>query len=278
MKHTLRVALVGDRDPAVTAHRAIPVALDLAANACSCSVEATWLHTASLSDPPAQLRGFDGCWCVPASPYANAAGALAAIQLAREHRMPFLGTCAGFQHAIVEYARDVRSMPAADHAEDNPTSQLPIISELSCSLVEATQEITTVSGSRIREAYGAQTICEQYRCRYGLNRDLQSKLLDGDLWFTAHDENGEVRAVELRSHPFFVATLFQPERRALRHEAPPLVAAFVAAMSMPGDRGQRSRVDAGGQKLEDVVQPCDVSQEPIGEQSHYSDRHRKTHG
>jgi len=224
--------LVGDRNPNVTAHRAIPIALELAAKGCSCPVEATWLHTASLVDPPAQLRGFHGCWCVPASPYANAAGALAAIQLARERRMPFLGTCAGFQHAIVEYARDMRSMPEADNAENNPASQMPVISELSCSLVEATQEITTMSGSRIREAYGTETISEQYRCRYGLNRDLQSMLLDDDLWFTAHDENGEVRAVELRSHPFFVATLFQPERRALNGGAPPLVAAFVEAMIM----------------------------------------------
>lgn len=232
MEHTIRVALVGDRNPTVTAHRAIPIALDLATEACSCSVEAIWWHTASLSDPPSQLVGFDGCWCIPASPYANAAGALAAVQLARERRMPFLGTCAGFQHAIIEYARDVRSMPEADNAEDNPASSMPIISKLSCSLVEATQEITTMSGSRIRKAYGAGIICEQYRCRYGLNRDFQSMLLDDDLWFTAHDENGEVRAVELRSHPFFVATLFQPERRALKHEAPPLVIAFVEAMLM----------------------------------------------
>jgi CTP synthase (UTP-ammonia lyase) len=230
VKPTIRVALVGDRNPAVTAHCAIPIALDLAAKACSCSIEAIWMHTASLVDPPAQLRGFGGCWCVPASPYANATGALAAIKIARERRLPFLGTCAGFQHAIIEYARYVRSMPEADHAEDNPASKMPIISELSCSLVEATQEITTMSGSRIREAYGTETICEQYRCRYGLNRNLQFMLLDDDLWFTAHDENGEVRAVELRSRPFFVATLFQPERRALNHEAPPLVVAFVEAM------------------------------------------------
>jgi CTP synthase (UTP-ammonia lyase) len=121
-------------------------------------------------------------------------------------------------------------MPEADHAEDNPSSKVPIISQLSCSLVEATQAITTVDRSRIRDAYGTETICERYRCRYGLNRDLESMLIDDDLWFTAHDENGEVRAVELHSHPFFVATLFQPERRALDREAPPLVVAFMTVM------------------------------------------------
>lgn len=226
MKLGIQVALIGDHNPTVTAHRAIPIALDLAGGLRECSVAATWWHTSSLSDPAAQLADFDGIWCVPASPYANVVGALAAIRYARETRVPFLGTCAGFQYAIIEYARNVRSILDADHTEDHPGSQKPIISALSCSLVEATQEIATADGSRVRQAYGTEKICEQYRCRYGLNANLQSALLDGDLWFTAQDERGEVRAFELRSHPFFVATLFQPERRALVGKVPPLVVAF----------------------------------------------------
>jgi CTP synthase (UTP-ammonia lyase) len=63
-----------------------------------------------------------------------------------------------------------------------------------------------------------------------LNAQFQSAIFDDDLWPTAFDENGEIRAVELRSRPFFVATLFQPERRALNGEAPPLATAFVDAM------------------------------------------------
>ena len=75
------------------AHQAIEEVLRLAA------VEGVWMHTASLSNPEAQLREFNGIWCVPASPYANTASALDSIRYARERDVPFLGTCGGFQHA-----------------------------------------------------------------------------------------------------------------------------------------------------------------------------------
>jgi CTP synthase (UTP-ammonia lyase) len=71
---------------------------------------------------------------------------------------------------------------------------------------------------------------EGYRCRYGLNPAFESALFSGRLRATAKDAAGEVRAVELEGHPFFVATLFQPERAALENRLPPLVAAFVNAI------------------------------------------------
>jgi CTP synthase (UTP-ammonia lyase) len=70
---------------------------------------------------------------------------------------------------------------------------------------------------------------EGYRCRYGLNPKFQVELVAGPLRAGADDETGEVHAVELDGHPFFVATLFQPERAALKGQAVPLVEAFVRA-------------------------------------------------
>ena len=95
------------------------------------------------------LAAFDGVWCVPASPYANTEGALNAIRVAREHRIPFLGTCGGFQHAVIEYARNVLGWTAADHAEVNPQAALALIAPLSCSLVEKTGEIRLAAESLI---------------------------------------------------------------------------------------------------------------------------------
>src|SRR2546430_659730 len=100
-----RVALIGDHNPSVIAHQAIPEALRLAGN-----VEGVWVHTTSILNPEMDLRGFNGIWCVPASPYASMDGALKAIQYARESGRPFLGTCGGFQHALIEYARNVRGL------------------------------------------------------------------------------------------------------------------------------------------------------------------------
>src|SRR6516162_8268284 len=117
MAREIRVALVGDFDPSVVAHQAIPKALELAGAHHGVRVEGTWIHTSSISRAEDRLSGFDGVWCVPASPYANTMGAIDAIRYARQQPRPFLGTCGGFQHALLEYAHNVLGMTDAEHAE-----------------------------------------------------------------------------------------------------------------------------------------------------------------
>lgn len=231
MSNKVRVALLGDFNPSVIAHQAIPEALRLAGEDLGLEVEGVWLHTSLLREPEKQLSDFDGVWCVPASPYANTEGALEAIRYAREKHVPFLGTCAGFQHAIIEYARNVLKIYTADHAETNPHGETLVIGPLACSLVEKSEEILLADDGIVREAYGAPRITEGYHCSYGINPAFEKQLFSGPLKTTARGISGEVRAFELDRHPFFVGTLFQSERRALRGEAPPLAVAFVDAMN-----------------------------------------------
>ena len=231
----VRVGLIGDYDPYVKAHRAIPIALDRAGEATNCKVETFWLPTESLL-PGAErdLAALDGLWCVPASPYASMDGALLAIRFARETGKPFLGTCGGFQHALIEYARNVLGLADADHAESNPDTEFALISPLTCALRDETGTISLKEGSRIREIYGTGAIVEEYNCSFGLAPNYR-QLLDGEpLTITGEDTEGEVRVIELSSHPFFIATLFQPERRALKGEAHPLVNAYVEAIVVGG--------------------------------------------
>lgn len=223
----IRIGLVGDYDATVPAHQAIPVALALALEALAVTVTPIWLPTETIQSD-GDLSEFDGLWCVPASPYRSTEGALRAIQFAREQRVPFLGTCGGFQHAVLEYARGVLGWTDADHAEMSPDAERAVITPLACALVETTGGIQLVPGSRIAKAYGTLEAVEGYRCRYGLNPAFQAQLLaGGDLYIAATDAAGEIRALEIKRHPFFVATLFQPERGALRGVLPPLVRAFV---------------------------------------------------
>jgi CTP synthase len=232
MKDVL-LALVGDYSPAITAHRAMPTALEIASAAAGARVEWRWVHTREIHEGARTLNDCAGVWAVPASPYANMAGALEAIRWARETGRPFLGTCGGFQHALIEFARNVAGLPAADHAESNQHAETRIVTPLSCSLVEKTSRIDLVSGSQVRAAYGREQTTEEYRCHYGLNPEYRQRLEQAGLRFSGFDENGEARALELPSHPFFVGTLFQPERSALRGEMHPLVCAFVRAMLHP---------------------------------------------
>lgn len=227
----VHIALIGDFDASVTAHRAIPVALELAQTALNVSLTCEWIPTESILDE-SRLRDFHGLWCVPASPYRSEAGALLAIRFARENHRPFLGTCGGFQHLILEYARNVLGWADAEHGETHLNSTRAVIAPLACSLVEATNVVRFTRGSRIAELYGTMESSEGYRCNYGLNTDFQSALVSGPLRASAFDETGEVRAVELDAHPFFVGTLFQPERAALRGVVPPLVVGFVNACAL----------------------------------------------
>lgn len=223
-----RIAIIGDYNPAVKAHQGIPRALELSGEAGSCRWE--WLHTTTISDAPEEeLAGFHGIWCAPASPYANTRGALAAIRYARETGTVFLGTCGGFQHALLEYAQAVWGVANAAHAEMDPGAADPVIAPLACSLVEKAGEVRFEPGSFLATVYGALSATEEYHCSYGLSEKYSSRLASGPLRVAARDAAGDVRAVELDSHPFFIATLFQPERSGLAEHRHPLVSAFVTA-------------------------------------------------
>jgi CTP synthase (UTP-ammonia lyase) len=224
----LRIGLVGDHDEAITAHRAIPWALSLASGVLGLTLRSTWLHTDMLIDARA-VDGYDALWCVPGSPYRSMDGALRAIRFAREEGIPFLGTCGGFQHAVIEYARHVLHWSDAEHEETTPGATRAVIHHLACELVEAQEVLVPVPGSRLARAYDAKSFTEGYRCRFGLNPAFVADLVTGPLRASAHGPLGDVRAVELDGHPFFVGTLFQPERAALDGRVPPLVLALLRA-------------------------------------------------
>ena len=234
---TIRLALVGDRSESVIAHRAIPRALELAGNGLGAELTWTWVHTTAIQRAAADLAGFDAVWVVPASPYASLAGALEAIRFARETGRPFLGTCGGFQHALLEIARDLAGAPGAGHAEIDPGAAELVVTPLSCGLVEQSGDITFIPGSRLNAIFEGRPTHEGYHCRYGLNPAWRARLEAVGLRFTGFDAVGDVRAAELTGHPFFMGTLFQPERSALRGERHPLITAFVeAAARRPAPR------------------------------------------
>jgi len=227
----VRIGLVGDYDATVIAHQAIPRALSGAASAVGgARVEWDWIHTSTIpSAVDSFLNPYAAIWCVPASPYANTAGALAAIRFARQAGRPFLGTCGGFQHALLEYAEAVWHITAPAHAELEPGAPDPVIAPLMCALVEVSETLRLVPGTRLAQIHGVESIAETYHCRFGLSPQYEQRLATGSLRVCAYDGERRVRAVELDGHPFFVATLFQPERSVLVGRTPPLVTAFVRA-------------------------------------------------
>ncbi len=235
------IALVGDYSPASIAHQCIPRALELAAAATGTPVTWQWVSTSKISSVANNLANFSAIWLVPGSPYASMAGALTAVRFAREGRRPFLGTCGGFQHALIEFARNVCGVAAADHAETNPNADRAlVITPLNSPLIEKTASLRLAPGSLLAEiysqVYGRDTAHESYHCSYGLAPAWRGRLESAGLSFTAFTAADEPHAFELPSHPFFLGTLFQPERSAQLKEAHPLIMALVQmAQPEPAD-------------------------------------------
>ncbi len=227
----VRVGLIGDYDPAVIAHRAIPQALALAGQAAGGVVVWDWIPTPAVSaETVSRLGEYTGLWCVPASPYASMRGALLAIQWARAQGLPFLGTCGGFQHTLLEYARNVLGLADAAHAETDPDASLLFVTPLRCALRGVRGPIHLAAGSRSAQLYGQATVEEEYHCGFGLNPTYRTRLDAGPLRVTGWDDAGDARVVELAGHPFFLATLFQPERSALGGQVHPLILGYVQAL------------------------------------------------
>ncbi|MEJ3655242.1 gamma-glutamyl-gamma-aminobutyrate hydrolase family protein [Actinomycetes bacterium KLBMP 9759] len=222
-----RLALVGDRSPAVRAHARIPALLDALAERDELILDAYWIPTDDAVEPGA-VDGFDAVWAVPGSPYRNEAGALAAIRTARERRIPFLGTCGGFQHAVLEFARTVCGLDV-DHAENTPGTTRAVIVPLVCSLAGHERSVRLAPDSRIAQVLGAERTVERYLCSYGPDPAAVDTLRRHGMAFTGHDDDGEVRVLELPGHPFFLATLFQPELAGDGTHPHPLIAAFARA-------------------------------------------------
>jgi CTP synthase (UTP-ammonia lyase) len=231
-----RIALVGDRSPNVVSHTRIPLLLDALAERDRLVLDPYWIPSEDLGDGTGgtggtgggSVLGFDAVWVVPGSPYRSEAGVLAAIRTAREEGIPFLGTCGGFQHAVLEYARHVCGLTHVAHAESDPDADDPIIEPLACSLIGHEGVVTTEPDSLARAVLGAERTVERYHCSYGPTRHLDTLRAHG-LRFSGYDADGHVRIAELPGHPFFLASLFQPELAGDTARPHPIVRALARA-------------------------------------------------
>jgi CTP synthase (UTP-ammonia lyase) len=227
---TLAVGIVGDFESASPTHEATNEAIQHAADKLGIAAISTWIATDELAgDAAGRLAGFDALWCAPGSPYRSMSGALEAIRIARTTNRPFLGTCGGFQHAVLEYARHVLGVADAQHAEYDPSASRLFITPLSCSLVGKTMQVSIVPGSRAFQAYGQGMVEEQYNCNFGLSPEYAAMIDRGGMHVVGTDQDGEARIVELPDHRFFVATLFVPQARSTASAPHALVLAYLEA-------------------------------------------------
>src|SRR5262249_28669623 len=125
-------------------------------------------------------------------------------------------------------ARDLAGISEAAHAEYGSEGETVIV-ELECSLVGHEGGIVYEPGSLMQRIMGADRSVERYHCSYGIDASYVDKLTAAGVVFSAHDDAGDIRALELPGHPFFLGTLFQPELAGDGTRAHPVIRAFADA-------------------------------------------------
>lgn len=253
MVDKVRIGILGDFNPEFRSHHATDDALQHAAAKLQVVVESEWLPTPSLLDAEAAkvLEGFDGIWASPGSPYKSMEGMLKGIEFARRRDWPFLGTCGGFQYAVIECARNVLGIKDADTAENKSSSRNVIIYPVACAVPNRTggapklsglvSEIRIRPGSYLQTFYSRNTIQEEFFCNFELNPDYEWCSIEAGFPIAARSPDGEVRAIESPTHRFFIATLYQPQLSSRPDKPHPLVIAFVQAA---GDWGRKKLDDS----------------------------------
>jgi CTP synthase (UTP-ammonia lyase) len=117
----------------------------------------------------------------------------------------------------------------ADHEETSPEAATLLINKLSCSLVGQIQLVSFVPGTQVARIYGRLEATEDFRCNYGFNPAFAKNFERSDLRFAGFDSASELRAIELPSQRFYLATLYLPQMRSQPGKPHPLIQAYLQA-------------------------------------------------
>ncbi|MEN8711590.1 MAG: CTP synthase (glutamine hydrolyzing), partial [Arenicellales bacterium] len=176
-------------------------------------------------------------------------GKIAAVQYARENKIPYLGICLGMQAAVIEYARNVAGLKDAHSTEFNHDTPYPVIamitewqdadgsvqvrdksSDLGGTMRLGGQDCLIKPDSLIHDLYGKDVIHERHRHRYEFNNAYRDSLEQAGLVLSGTSADGElVEVVELSDHPWFVACQFHPEFTSSPRDGHPLFKGFILA-------------------------------------------------
>jgi CTP synthase (UTP-ammonia lyase) len=223
-----KLAILGEFNPSSETHVATNSAIEHSKKVLEIDLDVNWVSTDEISEN--QLKSFNGYLVAPGSPYKDMEKALFAIEYARENRIPILGTCGGFQHMIIEYARNVLGYKDAQHAEYDPDAAELFISKLSCSLRGREMKLNITPNSKVASLYGKHQVQEKYYCNFGVNPKYIDFIRKGPIRFVGSDSEGELRVLEYPQHRFFIGTLFVPQTNSTKKKPHPIVTGFLNAI------------------------------------------------
>ena len=253
----LKIALVGKYMGMKDTYFSVTEALKIAAIYNKIKVQIEWVDSEAIERQSSDniLQGFDGIIVPGGFGSRGVEGKILAIKYAREHKIPFLGLCYGLQLATIEFARHAVGLKGAHTTEIDPKTPYPVVyimpeqekllegSKYGGTMRLGAYPCKLTPNSLASRAYNKQSstgqvvsckssvvslISERHRHRYEVNNAYRKRLEDKGLVISGTSPNNKlVEIIELRDHPFFLATQFHPELKSRPLDPHPLFMEFI---------------------------------------------------
>jgi len=237
----VRIGIIGKYVSLPDAYLSVVESLNHAGFHHGVTVDIEWIQSDEVDVPgaDARLRELDGIVIPGGFGERGVPGKIAAAHVARLEDVPCLGLCLGLQAMTIEFARNVLGLEDANSSEFDPQTPYPVID-----LMDAQRDVTDkggtmrlgayvaelAEGSQVAEIYGDTVVSERHRHRYEFNPRFRGKFDGTDFVCSGESPDGRlVEFIELRNHPFWVATQAHPELKSRPDRPAPLFDAFVAA-------------------------------------------------
>jgi CTP synthase len=240
-QHRVRIGVVGKYIELNDAYKSVYEAVihGGVANDCGVAIEKIESEIIEREGPEKALKGLGGILVPGGFGERGVEGKIKAAQYAREKKIPYLGLCLGMQIATIEFARNVLKLEGAHSTEFDPETPHPVI----C-LLDEQQHVTKKGGtmrlgaqpcqlavgSKAAQLYGAFVVNERHRHRYEFNNKYRQQFEEAGFVFSGTSPNGKlVEVIELKDHPYFIASQFHPEFLSKPNKPHPLFRGFIAA-------------------------------------------------
>ena len=240
-KSTVTIGLIGKYVELQDSYKSILESFVHAGAASEVEVKVVPIHSSYLEEKDVQekIANLDGVLVAPGFGERGIEGKINAVKYVREHKIPFFGICLGMQMAVIEYARNVLQLPAANSVEMDVDTPHPVISLMdeqrdiihkggTMRLGSWTCEIE--KGTLLHKVYENDRIEERHRHRYEFNNAYYEQYnTHGMIASGVNPETKLVEAIELPEHPWFVGVQYHPEYSSTVANPHPLFVGFVNA-------------------------------------------------
>ena len=237
----IEVAIVGKYIRLTDAYLSVVEALRHAAIELSLDLHLTWVNSEDIEvdGPEKYLDGINAIVVPGGFGHRGVDGKIAAVEYARQRRIPFLGLCLGMQCSVIEWARNLAGLSDGNSAEFDPNTQNPVIN-----LLPEQQDVVDLGGTMRLGLYACrlapntlafrlyqqEVIYERHRHRYEFNNAYRHLFLESGYAISGTSPDGRlVEMIELPSHPFFIATQFHPEFQSRPSNPHPLFKGLIQA-------------------------------------------------